>query len=525
MPLFENIRSIENIKLDAEWSETMSYLFSAKQGSLLIDLSDIEYLISGDVEIEATFIRNVIENNLYQQSMKALDAYNHVYTLKERTAEKPSVPSGHVLPTWRLHIDPSHQKFGPFAYNKGGSASQNEFSEKNNYLQNMLSADMYLEKALKESEGIVTFEMHAELYKHSMSGWSQKDNYSLRSNIATTCVGQFGHVESERVRDVLQRKPNGPSEFLDDKEIDVKKLEDDIKNGVYFSTSFRGYYQTSEEDLKSYLTERFKDYNENIRRSHDKENIITSIATLYQELESAHPYRDGNGRTNRALLNGLLKYHGLGFSMISDPAAAHFLTIRSLVVEIERGQAEYIEASRLNVLELSWVKQNEQLIEWEKKNGVTMEYSIELGDILNHRWDCVEQGKRALTRLINARNSFDESAVLPDEIIQRILPRLNQGIECLTVKIKDDLMNLRELINKSSFAYNEVKEVKEQRRNALLIYEQYIASLPSIKQVDALVKGVRFFKGLATPPDSPNDMTHCDSERNEQIGGQKPPGQ
>ncbi len=525
MFLFDKIRRIEDIRSDQGWSATIDYLFAVQKNSLFVELSDMEYLMPEDAEIDVGFVREVIENNFYQQSMKALEAYNDVCRLKERSAEKPFSPSGHVSPTWRLHIDPSHQKFGPFAYNKGGSASQNEFSEENNYLQNMLSADAYLEKALKESEGRITFDMHATLYKHSMSGWRQQYNYSLRNNIATTCVGQFGHVETERVRDVLKRKPGGPSEFLDSKEINVENLECDIKNGVYFSTSFRGYYQTSQEALASYLTERFKDYNENIRRSHDKDNIITSIATLYQELESAHPYPDGNGRTNRALLNGLLKYHGLGCSMISDPAAAHFLTIRSLVVEIKRGQAEYTEASRLNVPELSWVKQNEQLIDWEKKNGVTMEYSIELGDILNHRWDCVEQGKRALTRLINARKNFDESSALPDYIIQRILPRLNQGIECLTAKIKDDLMNLREIIDKSSVAYNEVKEVKEQRGKALLAYEQYIASLPSIKQVDGLVKGVRFFKGLMTPPDSPNALTHCDSDRNEQIGGQKTPSQ
>lgn len=79
-----------------------------------------------------------------------------------------------------------------------------------------------------------------------------------------------------------------------------------------------------------------------IKAEYQKE-AIPLIARLYAELEWAHPWIDGQGRTDLILLNGLLCREGLHPCILNEPYFSSFNTVEDWTEYLEKGLKEFEE--------------------------------------------------------------------------------------------------------------------------------------------------------------------------------------
>ncbi len=76
-------------------------------------------------------------------------------------------------------------------------------------------------------------------------------------------------------------------------------------------------------------------------KSHYQENALRLIAQLYAELEWAHPWIDGQGRTDLVMLNGLLCQQGLHPCILDQPYFSTSNTIDLWVEYLKKGLEEF----------------------------------------------------------------------------------------------------------------------------------------------------------------------------------------
>ena len=58
----------------------------------------------------------------------------------------------------------------------------------------------------------------------------------------------------------------------------------------------------SPKDIDDKLNELFKEIDDMIAKCHNKTEFSSILAKLYTSLNIIHPYREGNGRTNREFI-------------------------------------------------------------------------------------------------------------------------------------------------------------------------------------------------------------------------------
>lgn len=91
------------------------------------------------------------------------------------------------------------------------------------------------------------------------------------------------------------------------------------------------------EKIHSQMTPEFL-----IQLKDDYQNkVISLIARLYAELEWAHPWIDGQGRTDLILLNGLLCREGLHPCILNEPYYSTGSTIQDWIIYLKEGLKEF----------------------------------------------------------------------------------------------------------------------------------------------------------------------------------------
>ncbi len=74
-----------------------------------------------------------------------------------------------------------------------------------------------------------------------------------------------------------------------------------------------------------------------------REAALRLIARLYAELDWAHPWIDGQGRTDLIVLNGLLTREGMHPCFLHEPYYSTFNTVEDWIVYLKAGLADYEE--------------------------------------------------------------------------------------------------------------------------------------------------------------------------------------
>ncbi|MBA3239495.1 MAG: Fic family protein [Parachlamydiaceae bacterium] len=90
----------------------------------------------------------------------------------------------------------------------------------------------------------------------------------------------------------------------------------------------------------------------NLKCSQESANFLTEagelglIAQLFAELEWAHPWIDGQGRTDLILLNGLLAREGLHPCILQEPYYSSINDTNSWVTYLKEGLAKFEELEK-----------------------------------------------------------------------------------------------------------------------------------------------------------------------------------
>ncbi len=106
------------------------------------------------------------------------------------------------------------------------------------------------------------------------------------------------------------------------------------ENGLYV-----GYIEFCKtENVQAELEALMNWYKEQTSKEHDPYLLA---AELQQRFIAIHPFRDGNGRTSRWLMNWSLKNDGLGSSIIYDTDKDMFSSINDWAAEIKKGEMRF----------------------------------------------------------------------------------------------------------------------------------------------------------------------------------------
>lgn len=405
-------------------------------------------------------MNSILNSQAYQKSMSVLISFALYKQGKQDSKTAPVRNSADTMEEdaeWRLHIDPIHQIHGPGAYNKGSAASDDEFQGKDSYLSNLRTAQSWLRER-RQVQRPMDIDAYKQLYKIVMSGSNLGlENKNFREGMVTTCTGHYGYIDKERLETVQSRHSHGPSEYLESGyEVNLEKS---------FVSGIRGYYFSSPEIIANHLAECFTRYNRAMEVAGSSDEKLKIIAGLYQDLESSHPYLDGNGRTNRVLLNDLLETWGFQKTILSNPACAHFMTVENIVQEIKNGQEKY--SFVLSLDSTDWRYVNQQLIIWEKNQGTRVEHSLEHGQTLQTLWKRVNSMKNILDSAMEAEKL--DFTLLPLSLGQAFAARLSKLIfeaEQSLQACHKELMSYQAAIA----SYKEKSPVKSQRNAAIKLY-------------------------------------------------------
>jgi Fic family protein len=308
---------------------------------------------------------------------------------------------------WRLHIDPKHQLNGSRAYDKGGNATENNF-ERSNYSTNIMSGEKFLSTLTRPIDASVYCELHARCMNKKPGHGEIKPSQFRGAPpnlpiLVTIRTGAFGAIDKE----TLQQKPRTKGqvhEYVEEKDV-VRHQE---HSSTCFSGGVRSYLQDTSLKVAAYVEDGFRRYHAAIESATTADQKITAIAELYKALECAHPFDDGNGRTNRLLLNELLKRNNLSETMLSNCSCAHFMSVNEVVNEIKRGQEEYAYIATLS--HISEEEKTKAICAWESKNGVQIEFSIECGEKLQSLWEDFHRYEEHAESLIAALEELNAEA-------------------------------------------------------------------------------------------------------------------
>ena len=91
------------------------------------------------------------------------------------------------------------------------------------------------------------------------------------------------------------------------------------------------------KDLEETVPSLFKEFNEKISATSNRDEKLKLIAQLYQTLEWKHPPSDGTTRTDYILLNALLCKYGFNPAILDDPAYATLHTLEDWIQNLEKG--------------------------------------------------------------------------------------------------------------------------------------------------------------------------------------------
>ncbi len=86
-----------------------------------------------------------------------------------------------------------------------------------------------------------------------------------------------------------------------------------FKNGIYpDGREMHGMYFCLVEQIEGYLTSIFEQLRrENYFLDYDYDTKIVKLAALYNDLNAAHPFREGNGRAQREFVESFAKINGI----------------------------------------------------------------------------------------------------------------------------------------------------------------------------------------------------------------------
>lgn len=294
------------------------------------------------------------------------------------------------LSKWRLHTDTIHFDHGPDAYDSGSSMSENEF-DTTSYAHNMCNVDRQLQDLLQRGR-LIGHNEHALLHDMAMNASVKEGAQAVRSVPVSVSAARYGQYDHPFIS-MLQ--PTSVS----------------IENAKFFVSGIVSHFTGNPQEIVQKQDDAFNYFYDAISRSQDDAGKLRAIVELYQRLEKTHAYMDGNGRLNRAVLNGLLDYYSLPKTILYDPACSHFMSLDRLVEEIRLGQVVHAALHEIQQGNVDWQTANEKLKAWELINSenITWEYSISHGNALQERWKDVTKSHELLVSVFDDYNKFCQS--------------------------------------------------------------------------------------------------------------------
>jgi hypothetical protein len=280
---------------------------------------------------------------------------------------------------WMQHIDLVHIHKGRDAYDKDRDGGLDAASS---FMENMANARAYIETAMNGGDRL-QFEHYAKLHAKTMAGADGKPRFDPLHPIEDGAygykAGKGGRVDPEVLASIMGGRDNEERRTLHgmraqtqipplyeyapaynhehtgmtlDERVDyVRRKQEDglLADGVMMEFPI---VPEPERKLRQQLESFFRTYHDAITRAYNeadpfkrKAAVRLGIATLHQKLERAHPYADGNGRTNLALMNALLLKHGMSPAILDDPSSSHLVTPDAWAAEIKKGQERHAAVS------------------------------------------------------------------------------------------------------------------------------------------------------------------------------------
>src|SRR3990167_331002 len=398
---------------------------------------------------------------------------------------------------WRLHMDPKHQRFGPNAYRKNGEASENEFEDDSSfsYMNNMFEVDAKLRTYLEEG-----FEIDLKFYKklHDLAVANAaiekivlkgRKSFKSQKNLVASNTGFYGNVDLSMLHAALKENYELGVERLN-MPLTPEELTQKNGDGEFYVSGFTGWHclafgsQNEIKSIEQNLTTWFEEYSAEIAKAEDDDEKYTAIVKLFQKLEKEHPYHDANGRVNRALLNALLVKNGFRETLLYDSGCAHFQTVENLITAIELGQKAYQSVLSEKASALSWQEVNGQLIEWEKENGIQLEFSLGFGQTLQSYWD----GVNKITSKISDMQEL-HSLMLKTELPPLIYVYWEEILGSAEKQLDDHLTAIKNLC-KENESYVETTEIKQKREKAITHSEKMLQTIRELKKLSEVGNGL-----------------------------------
>lgn len=288
----------------------------------------------------------------------------------EKTRKKEFLdPDSHE---WMQHIDLKDIGEGRDAYEKEG-LRDDALKKGSTYIDNMAGARAYTETALES--GPLDFRMYDELHRRAMKGAATKDLDKLHPDPGSYGyrAGKGGRSDDETLAKIM-KGPDNPTPLLhgmraaqqlgplydygavfnhahtsmnENERLDYIKdrrsaNSDEFRKGVMVEFPPR-----QQNEIKKDLEGWFQEYHGEVKLAKEKapaereDGIRRATSSLHQKLERSHAYADGNGRTNLALLNALLKHEKLYPVILDDPGSSHVVTAEHWDEQVQKGQQRW----------------------------------------------------------------------------------------------------------------------------------------------------------------------------------------
>jgi Leucine-rich repeat (LRR) protein len=247
---------------------------------------------------------------------------------------------------WKEGIDGADHRFGPNVYDLG--LHETAVAEPG-FLNGIEKAFQFLNENFNRK---IDAKFYLDLHKVACGHFAGDANNTL---MGQEKVGVF------RDKDDILGAPFSEDNLMTPRAIDeFYKLNDELT--LRFGASFRVgdlilpsntpqsmlmcYQKLSKKQVEIIFNYFLTNFYDDIGRADAPDSKIKAIAKFIQRLEWLHPFRDGCGRTNSALLNYLLTVYGFNPVLLEDPYISSYNGLNEFTSQLITGIFDWQKESR-----------------------------------------------------------------------------------------------------------------------------------------------------------------------------------
>lgn len=283
---------------------------------------------------------------------------------------------------WKQLIDGQYHDLGPDVFDKGKHGRHIEPG----FLKGVTEGSAYAVEALSSSD--ISVEIYKGIHKRACSHFSGTSEsgtgasgsggtFRFNQSVRETCESHlWGETPEEKEimsncsyarnlgahvlknQDKFENLPASYNEWCNPKWEELDSNRDRVvsilhktfntaaalniaakDHGIYFESHPDAIvvYFCAVKDLEETVPALFKDFNEKIKSTTNRDEKLKLIAQLYQTLEWKHAPLDGTTRTDCILLNVLLCKYGFNPAILDDPAYATLHTLEDWIQNLKQG--------------------------------------------------------------------------------------------------------------------------------------------------------------------------------------------